>query len=199
MKSILIGDNGNNLYGCHNDVILLYNFFFEYNIPLYFFNDISFEKIKMNIKKNLLIIFYFSGHSINNGNIIINNKLYSSKSILTFLNNLKSNLNVIFIIDSCYSETFICKDNFKYINNIKYLVSCSKNQTSKEIIVDYDEKYYKYYNIKKSNKLVHSIFTYYLCKLFYKYKFDIEKIKNHPYWNIMEEKYQQKFIYVEIK
>lgn len=199
MKSILIGDNSKDLYGCHNDVILLYNFFFELNIPLFFFNNINFEKIKKNIKNKSLIIFYFSGHSLKNGTILINNNYYSSFYILNFLNNLKMNINVIFIIDSCYSENFICTHTFNHINNVKYLLSCMKNQTSKEILVEYDSNNYKYFKIKEpTTYLVHSIFSFYLCKLLYKYKLDIDKIVKHPYWNIINEKYHQKFIYKEI-
>jgi|SaaInlStandDraft_7_1057024.scaffolds.fasta_scaffold00345_20 hypothetical protein len=200
MKTILIGDNSKDLYGCHNDVILLYNFFYELNIPLFFFNNINFEKINKYIKNKTIIIFYFSGHSLKNGKILINNKYYSSIYILNYLNNLKKNINVIFIIDSCYSEQFICYKNFKYIINVKYLLSCNKYQTSKEITVDYNVNNYKYFKIiNPSKQLVHSIFSFYLCKLLYKYKLNIKKIIKHPYWEIINEKYQQEFIYYEKK
>ena len=199
MKSILIGDNGENLHGCHNDVILFYNYFFKHNIPLFFYNNISFDIISKNIKNKSTIYFYFSGHSMKNGKIKIDNNQYSSKYILSFLNNHKKNINIVFIIDSCYSEKFITNTKYKYINSVKYLLSSSHNQTSKEIIVDYNEKYYQIYKVKNitSNKLVHSIFSYNLCKLLYKYDFNINKIKNHPIWNIINKKYQQQFIYFE--
>ena len=59
MKSILIGDNGENLQGCHNDVILFYNYFFKHNIPLFFYNNISFNLIVKILKINPLFFFIF--------------------------------------------------------------------------------------------------------------------------------------------
>jgi hypothetical protein len=198
INSYLISDNSNNLLGTENDTKLIYNLFnsffnnnsnsvySQWNKPNIFFNNFFLKILKNNTSNNHIII-YFSGHSNKDGEIIINNKFFNSVSFLNFINNLQlKNINVLFIIDSCYSEKFIKNIKFKYINKIEYLVSCKKNQTSKEILVEYDNK-----------KIVHGIFTFYLYKILKKNNGinNIFNVVNNPIFKYIDKKFNQKIIY----
>lgn len=193
INSYLIGDNSNNLLGTENDINLIYNLFnsfltnnSEWEYPNIFLNNFFFKILKNN-NSNTKIIIYFSGHSNKKGEIIINNKSYNSLFFLNNINNLKlNNINVLFIIDSCYSENFIKKNKFKYIKRIEYLVSCQKNQTSKEILVSVNNK-----------KVVHGIFTFYLYKVLKKNN-GLNNINNliyNPIFQYIDKKFNQKIIY----
>jgi hypothetical protein len=199
INSYLISDNSNNLLGTENDIKLIYNLFnsffknnsnsvyLKWDKPNIFLNNFLIKVIKNNTSNDNKIIIYFSGHSNKRGELFINNKKFKCIDFLNFINNLKlNNINVLFIIDSCYSEKFIENLKFKYINKIEYLVSCQKNQTSKEILVEYNNK-----------KVVHGIFTFYLYKILKKNNgiINIENIINNPIFKYIDKKFNQKIIY----
>jgi hypothetical protein len=204
INSYLIGDNSNNLLGTHNDAKLIYNLFnsffklkSKWEKPQLFLNNFIFNFIKKNKKKTMFII-YFSGHSTKDGNVLVNNKYFDCLFFLNLIDNLKlNNVNVLFIIDSCYSEQFIKKKKYKYIKKIEFLVSCQKNETSKEILVDFERNNYDNINYNY-NKIVHGIFTFYLYKILKKNKKLINNIKcivNNPIFSNISKKFNQKIIY----
>lgn len=200
INSFIIGDNSNDLFGCNNDSKLVYNII--YNYYLKYPNILNFPIINnllyINISDNDIILFYFSGHSNKRGDLMINNKYYSCKDIINIFN--KNNI-IIFIIDSCYSEKFIINNN-----NIIFLVSSLKDQTSKEILVKYKGNYIDNF---KYDKITHGVFTYYLVNIISNIKInngninDIEYIKqfiktyiyNNPIWKFVEKKYSQNILY----
>jgi hypothetical protein len=215
INSLVIGDNSNDLFGCHNDAILMYNLFYSFylkklnnikwHLPNIFLNKIDF-KIK-NIQNNDNIIIYFSGHSNKYGELIINNKKYSCDYIIKQIleNYLINNLyisNIIFIIDSCYGVKFITKNNYKNIKNISFYLSSDDIQKSKEFLIKYNENDYKYYSINEYNKIVNGIFTYYFHKIIILYNYyDIDnfyKINNHQIWEQIFKKFNQKIIYIKL-
>ena len=79
IKSYIIGDNNDDLFGCHNDTKLIYNLFYTFylknkniwNLPNIFVKDI-FNEIVIN--ENNIIIIFFSGHSNKKGELIIRKK-----------------------------------------------------------------------------------------------------------------------------
>lgn len=203
IKSYIIGDNGNDLFGTHNDAKLIYNLFYIFylnkkniwNTPeLYLNNIIS----KINKSNNILI--YFSGHSNKDGEIIINNNKYSSDYFLNLINSNNINCNVIFIIDTCYGNKFISKNNYKFIKKIEYFVSYSDNNISKEFLINLNHDDYKYTDIKKYSKIVNGIFTYYFYKILknkYYDIYDFKKIKDSHIWNFVKKKFNQDIYYFE--
>lgn len=203
IKSYIIGDNGNDLFGTHNDARLIYNLFYIFylnkkniwNTPeLYLNNIIS----KINKSNNILI--YFSGHSNKNGEIIINNNKYSSDYFLNLINENKINSNVIFIIDTCYGNKFISKNNYEFIKKIEYFVSYSNNNISKEFLINLNQDDYKYTDIKKYSKIVNGIFTYYFYKILknkYYDIYDFKKIKESHIWKFVKKNFNQDIYYFE--
>lgn len=203
IKSYIIGDNGNDLFGTHNDAKLIYNLFYIFylnkkniwNTPeLYLNNIIS----KINKSNNILI--YFSGHSNKDGDIIINNNKYSSDYFLNLINSNNINCNVIFIIDTCYGNKFISKNNYKFIKKIEYFVSYSDNNISKEFLINLNQDDYNYTDIKKYSKIVNGIFTYYFYKILknkYYDIYDFKKIKESHIWNFVKKKFNQDIYYFE--
>ena len=105
--------------------------------------------------------------------------------------------------------TFFCrfcaKKFIKSRPNIKtkYIVSTSDIQTSKEIIIDYQENMFTHmHNSKENNKIVLGIFTLYFYKiLLNKNLVNIEDWKNkiikNKIWDIIDRKYNQKIYYYE--
>ena len=203
IKSYIIGDNGNDLFGTHNDAKLIYNLFYIFylnkkniwNTPeLYLNTTIS----KINKSNNILI--YFSGHSNKDGEIIINNNKYSSEYFLNLINNNNINCNVIFVIDTCYGNKFISKNNYKFIKKIEYFVSYSDNNISKEFLINLNQDDYNYTDIKKYSKIVNGIFTYYFYKILknkYYDIYDFKKIKESHIWNFVKKKFNQDIYYFE--
>lgn len=203
IKSYIIGDNGNDLFGTHNDAKLIYNLFYIFylnkkniwNTPeLYLNTTIS----KINKSNNILI--YFSGHSNKDGEIIINNNKYSSEYFLNLINNNNINCNVIFVIDTCYGNKFISKNNYKFIKKTEYFVSYSDNNISKEFLINLNQDDYKYTDIKKYSKIVNGIFTYYFYKILknkYYDIYDFKKIKDSHIWNFVKKKFNQDIYYFE--
>lgn len=203
IKSYIFGDNGNDLFGTHNDAKLIYNLFYIFylnkkniwNTPeLYLNNIIS----KINKSNNILI--YFSGHSNKDGEIIINNNKYSSDYFLNLINSNNINCNVIFIIDTCYGNKFISKNNYKFIKKIEYFVSYSDNNISKEFLINLNQDDYKYTDIKKYSKIINGIFTYYFYKILknkYYDIYDFKKIKESHIWNFVKKKFNQDIYYFE--
>lgn len=98
----------------------------------------------LKIKKNDIIVLFFSGHAIkeslvcesslfSNSQIVLNeNNLLSKDELYSLLRNLNS--KVLVILDCCYSGSFI-KEKKYYINkNIFFLTSSSKDELSFEPI-----------------------------------------------------------------
>ena len=181
---IILGNNCNDtnlLYGSVNDAILIYNLFYTFYLknttwkkPYIFLNiNVKLQNIINFIKKcnsqetinyNIFLI-YFSGHSDKNGNLQFHQESVSSNTILKEINKIFFNTEVFFIIDSCFSSNFISSNIFNNINKIRYLVSCDKNQKSKEIVINYDDNMFKNMPIEnKKPKIVIGIFTFYLYK-----------------------------------
>lgn len=203
IKSYIIGDNGNDLFGTHNDAKLIYNLFYIFylnkkniwNTPELYLNTVI---SKINKSNNILI--YFSGHSNKDGDIIINNNKYSSDYFLNLINSNNINCNVIFIIDTCYGNKFISKNNYKFIKKIEYFVSYSDNNISKEFLINLNQDDYKYTDIKKYSKIVNGIFTYYFYKILknkYYDIYDFKKIKESHIWNFVKKKFNQDIYYFE--
>ena len=112
IKLYILGDNSNDLFGTHNDAKLIYNLFYTFylnNKNLWNIPELYLNKIIKKINKGDLILIYFSGHSNKNGEILINNNLYSANFFLNLINSNKFYCNVIFIIDTCYGKEFIKK------------------------------------------------------------------------------------------
>ena len=203
IKSYIIGDNGNDLFGTHNDAKLIYNLFYIFylnkkniwNTPELYLNNII-----SKISKNYIILIYFSGHSDKNGNIIINNTCYSVNYFLNIINSNNYKCEVIFIIDTCYSKQFILKNKckYKFIKKIQYFVSQSENNSSKEFLINFNEDDYKYTKINKYSKIVNGIFTYYFYKILKNKNYcinDFEKIKNSQIWTFVKNNFNQEIFY----
>ncbi len=134
---ILLGYNNNSLYGVENDVILIYNLFYNFYKsirnpdgslvwlkPIILINnEVNLNYIKNILKykldllenrfllSNIIIIIYFSGHSNSKGFLKFSNEYVNS---IMFINNIyeiidkyKINTELFFIIDSCFSKNFI--------------------------------------------------------------------------------------------
>lgn len=198
--SILMGNNENNLYGTENDVILMYNLFYnlytlypyKWTKPFILLNtEVNLNSIIKIINNfindtNIIFIIYFSGHSNKKGFLKFNNKKISSEILLYEINNfIKNNIEIYFILDCCYGEKFIIKNNFNKINKISYLVSCKINEYSKEMQNTFNLDLFKYKNINSNN-------NYYICSIFTYYFVQIIKNKNYididSFKNILNEK-----------
>ena len=80
IKSYIIGDNGNDLFGTHNDAKLIYNLFYIFYLKkknIWHTPELYLNNMLQKINKGNIILIYFSGHSNKNGNIIIKNISYS--------------------------------------------------------------------------------------------------------------------------
>jgi len=201
IKSYVLSDNGNNLFGTNNDARLIYNLFYRFylknknlwNVPELFLNNVV-----KNIKYASIIIIYFSGHSKKNGDIIILNNSYSIDYFLNLINLNKKYCNVIFIIDTCYGDKFITKKKYKFIDRVEYFISMSDSNKSKEFLIDYNKDDYKYTNNKTTTKIVNGIFTYYFYKVLSSKKYDVNnwfKIKNSNIWKYVKIQFNQELFY----
>jgi hypothetical protein len=203
IKSYIIGDNGNDLFGTHNDAKLIYNLFYTFylnkknydnwNVPELYLNNIV-----KRFNNGKVIIIYFSGHSNKDGSIIINNNSYSSEYFLNLINLNKFYCDVIFIIDTCFGKKFITKKKFKFINNVKYFVSQSDNNKSKEFLINFNEIDYKYTKNKKYSKIVNGIFTFYFYKILKNKNYNINdfyKINDSQVWNYVKKNFDQEIYY----
>lgn len=212
---IILGNNGDNLYGSVNDAILIYNLFYIFylneniwNEPYIFLdNQVNMKNINTciaNIKiNNNIILIYFSGHSNKNGNLLFHQLFVSSEYILNEINNrVCDNTNIFFIIDSCFSSKFISNNDYCNIKKIYYLVSCDKIQKSKEIIVKYNSDMFTFKNInEEKDNIVIGIFTFYLYKVL-KYKnmtniFDWKNITKNNIWKMIDGNFGQTIYYIE--
>ena len=121
IKSYILCDNGNDLFGSHNDGKLIYNLFYNYylNNKDWLKPEITFNSLFLdfNFDENFILIFFYSGHSNKYGQIKIDNKYYSSDYFLKLINNKNKLCSINFILDTCYSIKFIT--NKKYTNVIK--------------------------------------------------------------------------------
>lgn len=201
IKSYIIGDNGNDLFGTHNDAKLIFNLFYIFylnkknmwNIPELYLNNII-----QKINKSSTILIYFSGHSNKDGDIIINNNNYSSEYFLNLINKNEILCDVIFIIDTCYGNKFISKNKYKFIKKIEYFVSQSDNNNSKEFLINFNEDDYKYCDIKKYSKIVNGIFTYYFYKILKNKNYNLnnfKKIKDSQVWTFVKNNFNQEIYY----
>lgn len=216
---IILGNNQKILFGSENDAILIYNIFYSFYLKnelwcipkLYINKEVNLINILNKVKDidiNSLIIVYFSGHSSKHGKINFYNNFYSSEYILKKFNNLNNiKKNIYFIIDSCFSENFICTNKkFKNIESVTYIVSSKKTQTSKEILLKYDKNMFKIKKINsiKNDNIILGIFTFYFYKLLeQKQTFNLKDWKRlliqDELWNIIKNKYNQQIIYIQNK
>ena len=210
--SIILGNNNHTLFGAVNDAILIYNLFYTFYLkdklwgkPVILLNqDVTIEKILNNIPAlslNDTLIIYFSGHSCKSGKLKFHNSFISKNNIISnLLEKFKNNFKLFFIIDSCYSKNFYNKKSSK--SYIKYILSSSEIQTSKEILVNYDENMYSIMEPQKKNKIIHGIFTFYFYKILNSKNLnDIKKWKNeiesNSIWKFIEKNYSQTTFYIE--
>jgi hypothetical protein len=211
--TIIMGYNKNNLFGSENDAILLYNLFYRFYLdysfwekPIIFLNkNVVFNNLIDNINNinitsdETIIIIYFSGHSSKCGKLQFFDNEYSNIQILK---KISKNTNIFFIIDSCFSKKFIIKEYDK-IKILRFIVSSYDDQTSKEIVIEYDHKMFLYKKLKYiHNKIVIGIFTLYFYKLVnIKNLYNIDnwknKIINNPLWKLIENKYNQQIYYYQ--
>ena len=181
--TICLGNNYDDLKGCENDAILFYNLIYNFKIKNnkdkkidilqpYIFLD---KEVKIStIKKSILdkikifesdlsqLIIFYSGHGYSNGYFGIyndNNKFITYNNFLNEINNiLIHNIDLLLIIDSCYSG-LLCNfnniDNYKNIKNLRIISSCDKDETSNETICSF----VKLIKEKKIKNLLSSITT----------------------------------------
>jgi hypothetical protein len=161
--------NNNDLFNKENDILKICNLFPNLKSEIY--NNCSKLDIINSLNNiNEFTIIYFSGHVKNifdskkqngiKGQFITNEKdekynVYDEDDFYNQLNNLNSNINLIIIFDTCMSNLF---SRFTFTPKFKYIFYAS----SLHYQFSYD---YKYLNS--------SIFTFYFCKSFYKYKHSI--------------------------
>tara|TARA_Y100000590_G_C15714365_1_gene1011373 strand:- start:1651 stop:2286 length:636 start_codon:yes stop_codon:yes gene_type:complete len=203
IKSYIIGDNGNDLFGTHNDAKLIYNLFYIFYLNkknIWHTPELYLNNIFQKINKSNIILIYFSGHSDKNGNIIIKNTCYSVNYFLNLINLNKSDCHVIFIIDTCYGKEFIQNNKYKYkfIKKIQYFVSYSETNNSKEFLINFNEDDYKYTKINKYSKIVNGIFTYYFYKILKNKNYninDFKKIKDSQIWTYVKNNFNQEIFY----
>ena len=222
---ILLGNNNSTLFGVENDVIIIYNLFYKFyklNDNLFIWkkpNILINENVKIeniiylinqinniNNQIDFIIIIYFSGHSNSKGYLKFYNEKINSEHLLNVINSiLKIPCELFFIIDSCFSKNFIYnKNTFNNIKKISYLVSCSENELSKEIEVDYNINMFKYKNInnKKKSKIIIGIFTFYFIKLMNVRSItnimEFKNIVNDNLWKMISLKYKQTIYYEEL-
>ena len=203
IKSYIIGDNGDDLFGTHNDAKLIYNLFYIFYLNkknIWHTPELYLNNIIKKINKSKIILIYFSGHSNKNGSIIVRDVSYSVDYFLNLINLNKTMCDVIFIIDTCYGKNFISKNKSKYIfiKNIQYFLSYSDNNNSKEFLINFNENDYKYTNIKKYSKIVNGIFTYYFYKVLKSKNYDIsefKKIKDSNIWKHVKNNFNQEIFY----
>ena len=205
IKSYIIGDNGNDLFGTHNDAKLIYNLFYIFYLKkknIWHTPELYLNNMLQKINKGNIILIYFSGHSNKNGNIIIKNISYSVNYFLNLINSNKCDCEVIFIIDTCYGKEFIQKKNkYKFIKKIQYFVSKSENNDSKEFLINFNVDDYKYTKISKYSKIVNGIFTYYFYKILKNKNYnlnDFKKIKDSQIWTYVKNNFNQEIFYFSI-
>jgi hypothetical protein len=220
---ILFGNNMDTLFGIKNDIYIIYNLFYTFyskypntwNEPAYFYNEnCIFDNIKpfLNINKNKKKIFliYFSGHSNSKGFLKFHNENINSIMILDYINkNINNFCRIYFVIDTCYSKSFILNLNNNYINNyytfiekIYFMGSCMDNERSKEIEVKYDKSLFETLKIEPCSKLVVGIFSLYFVKLLLIRRIDdISLFKNiieDKLWKMISLQFNQTIYYIEI-
>lgn len=208
----------NTLFGVENDVYIIYNLFYKYYIdmpniwhkPYMFINEKSslsnINKIITkfnNINLKIIFIIYFSGHSSSKGYLKFYDENINSYILLNYFNkHLTYNVQIYFIIDSCYSKNFLLNINYEhynYIEKIYFMGSCIENEHSKEIETEYDISLFKYKSIKNNNKIVVGIFTLYFVKLLMTRNIinimEFKNIINDRLWKMISNKYKQTIYY----
>jgi hypothetical protein len=230
---IILGNNNDTLFGTENDVLLMYNLFYKFhkltlnvrwlkpsilineelkikniNKIIIQMTDMIAHNIFKNSNVNFIIIIYFSGHSNSKGNLKFYDEYVNAHTLLINVNkllHLSSPFRVYFIIDSCFSTSFISANNINNsINKLSFLVSCKENEYSKEIEAEFDDNMfkYKYINTKPKSHIIVSIFTLYFVKLIEARGIeDIDKFKNiitDRLWLMISKKYRQTIYYKEL-
>jgi hypothetical protein len=213
--SIILANN-NGLFGGINDGKLIYNVFFNFYLNKehwekpYFItnNNVTLENIiniikQFTINKNIIILLYFTGHSNKYGQLKFHNEYISNNKFINSINNnILHNIELYFLIDSCFSEKFtqFSKDSNTIYNILKihYIVSSKENEKSKEMVVSFDKELFKYNMIDTtSEKIPIGIFTYYLCHYMKNVDtlndiFTIVTKKN--IWKFIEKQYHQTMV-----
>ena len=204
--TIILGNNINNLFGCCNDAILMYNFFYSFYLqnkiwlkPYILLNhNITTNNIKQIIKENSdieKILIFFSGHGYYN-KIQFGKKIINKFDFYNLINDsILYEIELILILDACYSGSFIANKKYSKIIKILFISSCNSKQQSNEGLSNFNSKYYKYkkplkneiYKTNNSYNLIIGIFTFNFYKLIINNKlFQIEKwknINNYKIWN----------------
>lgn len=203
IKSYILCDNGNNLFGSHNDGKLIYNLFYNYylNNTNWLKPEITFNSLFLdfNFDENFILIFFYSGHSNKYGQIKIDNKYYSSDYFLKLINNKNKLCSINFILDTCYSINFMTNKKYTNIIKLTYFLSQNKENKSKEFLINLKKEHYNYYFKQNNNKIVNGIFTYYFHKVLYEKKYNVnnwEMIKDHPNWKYVNIKFNQKIFFI---
>jgi hypothetical protein len=182
--SICLGNNSSNLSGCKNDSII----FYDYLTSLHKNKNLKENWLKPNILINenvavdniiklisdssnvinKLLIFY-SGHGFypNQLNIFNNSskKLTSTELIKEINKELKNNIKLYIILDSCYSGSFQIVP-YKKIKEVKLIASTESLGKSTESIIDVKNiklKSNKLFNNK--NKIKFGTFTFHFLNL----------------------------------
>ena len=213
---ILFGNNMDTLFGIKNDLYIIYNLFYKFyleypnnwNEPIFFYNEnCIFDNIKpfLNINKNNIFLIYFSGHSNSKGYLKFYNENINSQMILNYINkNINTVCRIYFIIDTCYSKSFILNinKNYTFIEKIYFMGSCMDNERSKEIEIKYDKLLFNNLNIELCNKIIVGIFTLYFVKLLLIRKIevitDFKNIINDKLWKMISIQFNQTIYYIEI-
>lgn len=207
--SILIGCNKGGLKGPVNDSILFWNYLNDkhiinpkiYHKPILLRDDknkITSNFISKNLKdihnhanennKKYHILFFYAGHGYQNGVLGINGKINSLKiyEMLTHGSNSNNKFDLTIVLDCCHSGSFPLINNFKNIDKIKIITSCSKDQSSTETITEFNSNDFKYEKPKLvKNNYISGIFTYKLIYLLKKHNLEFV----NDYYIILQNKY----------
>lgn len=217
---ILLGNNNGSLYGAENDAIIFYNLFYKFyqTNPLVWHEPVILINVNVHVNnitklivvncnqhmkknKDIIFIIYFSGHTTSKGLLKFYDEKVSASSLLDRINQcIKTNIQLYFIIDSCFSKNFICELHFNYIKKITFLVSCMENEYSKEIEIN---------NFTINDKIcittsvcIVGIFTLYFVKLLEAREINniihFKDITNDKMWGIISLQYKQTIYYTEI-
>lgn len=207
--------NNNSLFGGINDYKLIYNVFYNFYLNksnwtkpyVLLNNDLKINNL-LNIIKSIsyeqcYIIFYFSGHSNIHGELKFYDNYISNNFLFNLIsNNINNYIDIVFFIDSCFSEKFTIINNYNLFFNIKkisFLVSSKENEKSKEFTVKYDKQLFKYNKIDEKNIIPIGIFTYYLCHYLKDIETidDIDIIYRKSIWKFISDKYKQTIVFRE--
>ena len=189
------------MLGCKNDSIIFYN----YLTSLYKNKNLEENWLKPNIlinknvavdnilrlisKSNVIInklLIFYSGHGFypNELNIFNNSsKKISSLELMKEINKeLKNNIKLYIILDSCYSGSFQIVP-YKKIREIKLISSTQSLEKSTESIIDMKNIKFKSNKLFNKKKVQFGTFTFHFLNLLF--KLNVTKIDDfkEPFYN----------------